>query len=279
MHYYDLSADEDNTPGVTLNSDESDSINLVGHIYQGEEGNGETTMHFHTPHIWELAKHAYDQHEVFNIIYAVGQDNWLGMHKKMGSFRIASQDCPAPPLAGTEGQEATKATTPAATATTTAKTGSVGTEVEIAGYTLDHKAAFAAHGFFATLTFAVLIPLALTAAWFRSVVPKWWIYIHVFFQCLAIFFVTISVSCAFAGVTMRGSGATNSSEHMTISHHWVGLATFILSVVQVFAAFRRPRATVKIDPTKHVFMNNAVDMEPKKKFCGCFNVETKRDRW
>jgi hypothetical protein len=103
----------------------------------------------------------------------------------------------------------------------------------------NHRAAFAAHGFFATLAFAVIIPFAMFAAWFRTLIPKWWIYIHVFCNCIGFFFTVISVATAFGGMMMRGNAGGNDS-HLSIAHHWTGLFLFIFVIFQVVSGFRRP---------------------------------------
>lgn len=144
-------------------------------------------------------------------------------------------------------------------------------QTELSNATYDHKAAFAAHGFFATLALAVIVPVAIAAAWARALMPKWWIYVHVLANCLGFFFTMLAVAVAFGAMSMRGK-AGGVETHMTLSHHWVGLTLFIIMFIQVAGGFRRPPVEAKLDSVGGF-------AEPAAKCLCCTIPQTRREFW
>lgn len=242
-----------------------------------------TTLRFNIHRFYKELDGMHDE-GVVNFIYAVGtNDQALGLHQHRGSFRLDVSSCPVQPdplLGQADTATSTGDAAAVAAASPAAASGSS---------SYDHKAAFVAHGFFATLAFCVLTPLAITVAWFRALIPKWWIYIHVLANTSAAFFTTISVACAFGGMVMRGKEASNGqlagpppSTHMSIAHHWVGLVLLILVASQVINGFRRPAVQAKTDPSQ-LYEDQLPQIEGKKRrryCCLCIPViETMRDKW
>jgi len=257
--FYDLDSKDDDGQGITPDHQMGHKTSLTGFVHQN--GDGTTIMHFSVHGLFEQIEGMH-HHSVVNMLFAVGYTNELGLHRHRGAFRLDTRNCPAPPdplLLSSDDLSATSVTLT----------------------TYDHKAAFAAHGFFATLAFAVVIPAALASAWFRSLMPKWWIYVHVLSNCAAVFFTTVSVATAFGGMVMRensSGGYEYNTSHMSIGHHWVGLVLFLMVLFQVVNGFRRPPVEAKEDPT--VTDIYAEPAPPKKMYCFCVPAPTTtRDKW
>lgn len=146
-----------------------------------------------------------------NFIYAVGTSNTFGYHQFRGSFKLDLSSCSSP--------IASSRHTPRKS-----------------------QAAWAAHGVIATLAWAVAIPAAVTTAWFRTIVPSTWIYIHVFCN-VAGFFLTL-IAFFIAVTTMSLS---NEPAHFSDPHHIVGLVLMLFITFQVMNGFFRPPVEKKVD--------------------------------
>lgn len=201
-------------------------------------------------------------------IFAAGKDNTLGLHAHRGAFRINLNAC-----------QTNTSTTDAGGVVVDPTTGTTA-DSNSSPVVYNHKAAFAAHAFFATAAFAIIIPLAVGAAWFRTLWPKWWVYIHVLSNCLAFFFTLLAVATAFAGMVLRGK-ASGSIYHMSIAHHWVGFVIFLLVSLQVVNGFKRPALEHKADPV-HQNADYIVGETSTAASC-CFGYMTKpespREKW
>ena len=138
-------------------------------------------------------------------IFAVGSSNELAYHQHRGSFRINLQSC----------EEST--------------TGSTGSSP------MTKQGAFSAHGMMAVLAWGVATPFAITVAWFRTLVPSSWIYIHVFSNVVSFVLTLVAVIVA---ITAKSDQADPA--HFTKPHHIVGLTLMVLMTFQVFSGFRRP---------------------------------------
>lgn len=97
-----------------------------------------------------------------------------------------------------------------------------------------YKGAWIAHGTFATLAWAVASPFAISTAWFRTLVPSSWIYIHVGANILSFVFTLIAF---FIAVITMG---LSKKKHFQSGHHNIGLALMILVTFQVCNGFLRP---------------------------------------
>ena len=93
VHYFDLLGYDENS--VQPNPDEAAAVNVGGHIYTSAV---DTTMHFHTHHVYEFAKHAYDQDGVFTFIYAVGEGENKGKSRSRKVSNQPSLTCTYPEL-------------------------------------------------------------------------------------------------------------------------------------------------------------------------------------
>jgi len=143
-------------------------------------------------------------------VYAIGSSRQLGYHEHRGAFQINLEEC---------GGSRT-------TVKGTAKT---------AGGIWSNSSTFAAHGFLAILAFGLATPFAVTVAWFRTLVPSSWIYIHV----LANMFTFLATFAAFC-LAVRGISTEDGADHFSKMHHWVGTALFLLVVFQTLNGFLRP---------------------------------------
>jgi Eukaryotic cytochrome b561 len=108
--------------------------------------------------------------------------------------------------------------------------------------TKSKQGAFAAHGTLAVLAWGVATPFAMTVAWFRTLVPSSWIYIHVFSNVISFVFTVVAVIVA---ITAQ-SGQTSPS-HFSHPHHIVGVALLVLMTFQIMNGFMRPPVEKK-DP-------------------------------
>mmetsp|Transcript_22874 Transcript_22874/g.32741 ORF Transcript_22874/g.32741 Transcript_22874/m.32741 type:complete len:655 (+) Transcript_22874:34-1998(+) len=155
-------------------------------------------------------------------LFAIGAGNEFGYHEHRGSFRLDLSFCGD-------------------------------TEIKT------HMGAFAAHGTIATLAWAIASPFAVTVAWFRTLVPSSWIYIHVFSNVISFFFTLIAVIVAISAMSVQTSGS-----HFSDPHHWVGLVLLVAVTFQVMNGFLRPPVE-KRDPyaTSHYDMNSSFLKLPK----------------
>ena len=143
-------------------------------------------------------------------VFAAGASNELAYHQHRGSFRINLQSCDG------------------------SYTGSSTTKSK--------QGAFAAHGTLAVLAWGVATPFAMTVAWFRTLVPSSWIYIHVFSNVISFVFTVVAVIVA---ITAE-SGQTSPS-HFSNPHSIVGVTLLVLMTFQVMNGFMRPPVEKK-DP-------------------------------
>jgi len=272
---YDLKSRDSDLSGIVpaplqeanqITTETGDSPTMSGWTHTSDV-NGTTTLRFNVPSLMEEIPGMHHQ-QIINFIFAVGSSETLGFHRHRGSFRLDTRNCPVVEDPLIKAMLSTGSTVSA----------SIGTSYS----TYDHKAAFAAHGFFATLAFAFLIPLALTSSWFRVLIPKWWVYIHVLSNTAAAFFTFIAVICAIAGVSMRGKSGVydgqTPNQHMSIAHHWIGSILLVIVMFQVVNGFRRPNVQAKTDPTQ--LYDEEPVIHPRRCCWGLLSVPaTARDRW
>ncbi|KAL7455045.1 hypothetical protein ACHAWC_006619 [Mediolabrus comicus] len=99
------------------------------------------------------------------------------------------------------------------------------------------RKAWVAHGTIGTLIFGLLLPTSISSAFFRDLIPGYWIYIHVFVNVTTFALTFFTVGIAFA--TMAGMG--NALEgHLKEVHHIVGLLLLLLISFQTANGFLRP---------------------------------------
>lgn len=166
-----------------------------------QQGDGYTTLTFENALDVSSDTHPINSTGLNTFLFAVGKGNQFGYHASRGSFRIDLASC--------EGS-----------GTTTTKS---------------HMGAFAAHGTMATLAWAIASPFAMTVAWFRTLVPSSWIYIHVFSNVCSFFFTLIAVIIAISAVSVQ-----QDSSHFNNPHHWVGIIMLVGITFQVMNGFLRP---------------------------------------
>jgi hypothetical protein len=199
---------------------------------------------------------------LWKMVIAAGDSNILAYHRYRAAFQLDLTTCGG--------------TGTVSTATAAAETGTM--------VTYNHRAAFAAHGVFAALAFCIVMPFAIAAAWFRSLMPKSWIYIHVLSNCLAFFFTMVAVAVAFGGMVMRnqssgGGGVVESNaSHMSLAHHWIGLFLFLFVIFQVVNGFRRPPVEAKMD-LMAIGGGPALPPPEPTSACSCTGQRTPRERW
>ncbi|KAL7449723.1 hypothetical protein ACHAWC_001760 [Mediolabrus comicus] len=99
------------------------------------------------------------------------------------------------------------------------------------------RKAWVAHGTIGTLIFGLLLPTSISSAFFRDLIPGYWIYIHVFVNVTTFALTFFTVGIAFT--TMAGMG--NALEgHLKEVHHIVGLLLLLLISFQTANGFLRP---------------------------------------
>lgn len=242
------------------------------------QSEGVTQMEFSIPLFNEIL---LQEDGLSTMIYAVGETNDLGYHRHRGSFRIDWDHCDSvvndPPE-----EEPEEPVTPAdevpfvpqpepepePESEPEPEPEPERPAREPVYYESSHKAAFAAHGFFATVAFAIAIPFAISTAWFRELIPNRWIYFHVASNVLALMLAIGSVFIAFGSVALRNSGS-----HMSKGHHWTGVFLLLLLGFQVFNGFRRPPIESKVS-------ENLYDIPQQPQRILCLKVpQTVRDVW
>ena len=101
----------------------------------------------------------------------------------------------------------------------------------------DNRKAWMAHGTIGTIIFGLLVPSAISSAFFRDLIPGYWIYIHVALNVITFAMTFLTVGIAF--FTMAGMGVA-SEGHMKEIHHIVGLLLLLLVSFQAANGFLRP---------------------------------------
>eukprot|EP00986_Skeletonema_menzelii_P006467 scaffold2469_cov149-Skeletonema_menzelii.AAC.2 len=109
--------------------------------------------------------------------------------------------------------------------------------VPIKKYSADKQKKWVAHGAIGVIIFGLLVPSAISSAFFRDLIPGYWIYIHVVLNVTTFAMTFFSVGIAFA--TMNGMGDA-SEGHMKEVHHIVGLLLLLLVSFQTANGFLRP---------------------------------------
>jgi hypothetical protein len=244
---YDLNSKSEDGSGVVEATGVPDMLGTI--VQVGEQ----TTMVFETTN-WQKAHY---EDGLYTFMFAVGSDNTLGYHKHRGRFRVDLRTCQGTGLTGSTDDR---------TSPSSALSG-----------TYDHKTAFLAHGVFATLAFAVIVPAAIASAVFRSLLPKWWIYIHVLCNCLAFLFTVISVATGLAGMLLRSKPEGSVAHHLVKIHHWTGLILFLLVCWQVFNGFQRP----PVEPKPELKTEPEPDEYLRSTYC-CGTIqrpESPREKW
>lgn len=165
-------------------------------------------------------------------IFAVGESNEFGYHQHRSALRIKDL---------------------VSCASITTSTGEV---------PMTNLGAFAAHGTIATLAWGIASPFAITVAWFRTLVPSSWIYIHVFSNVISFFFTLVAVIVAISAMSVQPAGVNTA--HFSNPHHWVGLVLLVCVTFQVMNGFLRPPVEKK-DPyaTSHYDMDNSLIKFPR----------------
>lgn len=172
---------------------------------------GETILRF-TKMLYEDDEHPIDTTSMTTFIYAMGQGNMLSFHSYANSFKVDLTEC------GDKG---------------------------------DDKSIFLSswiiHGLFGSLAFAVFMPIFISTAFLRKLIPTSWIYYHVYGNLLAFAFTLCTVFIAISTTSMSGN------EHFSTTHHKIGLTLLILTSVQVFNGMFRPnKARVQLPQERKV---------------------------
>lgn len=142
------------------------------------------------------------QHGLTTFLYAIGSSQTLAYHEHRGAFQLNLEDC--------------------------------GGTIAVAG-TWTHHGIFVAHGFFAIMAWALATPFAVSVAWFRTLVPASWIYIHVFANVFTFFATLIVFVLGVVGISKE-----DAADHFSKPHHYVGLVLFFIATFQVINGFLRP---------------------------------------
>jgi hypothetical protein len=95
-----------------------------------------------------------------------------------------------------------------------------------------------AHGTIGALVFGLLVPLAISSAFFRKQIGDYWVFLHVGLNILSLLLTIVAVSLAF--VTMNGAIVAEGGRHMDERHHVAGLLLLLLVAFQNANGFLRP---------------------------------------
>eukprot|EP00934_Nitzschia_sp_Nitz4_P005040 Nitzschia sp. Nitz4//scaffold39_size137210//67766//69739//NITZ4_003204-RA/size137210-processed-gene-0.91-mRNA-1//1//CDS//3329550398//5030//frame0 len=167
-------------------------------------------------------------------LYAVGESRELAYHEHRGAFQLDLEGC--------------------------------GGTISASGSVWTHHGTFATHGFLATLAWALATPFAVTVAWFRTLVPASWIYIHVFANVFSFFGTLLAVI-----IVVLGIKGVDGATHFSKTHHWVGLLLLCFVTFQFVNGFLRPPVQRK--------ESNAADL-PQEKFLGVIPIpQSPRETW
>jgi hypothetical protein len=104
---------------------------------------------------------------------------------------------------------------------------------------VSNKKVWIAHGVMAFLAWGVLVPISVNASLFRGILPKGslWFNLHRFFNTAAFALLIALFSIAVSYTTKEGRS------HFSSSHGRIGLAMFILTIIQMLRGIFRPRLT------------------------------------
>jgi hypothetical protein len=193
-----------------LSMDDVSDSNVQGGEIVSEKINGSSTTKYRT--VLTFTKTLNDPNDqvpirkdgLNTLLYAAGSSRELAYHEHRGSFQLNLNECDGDVMV-----------------------------VDQDRWT-NHRC-FAAHGFFAILAWGLASPFAVAVAWFRTLVPTSWIYIHVFCNASTFLMTFLTFWIAVGGVA-RSDGA----DHFSKSHHFFGLILMILVTVQVLNGFLRP---------------------------------------
>jgi hypothetical protein len=170
-------------------------------------------------------------------LYAIGASREMAYHEHREAFRLNLEECG-------------------------------GSVTALSGDIWTNHGTFAAHGFFAVIAWALASPFAVTVAWFRTLVPASWIYIHVFANSLTFVATLTTFFIAIVGVAKQ-----DGADHFSKTHHWVGLVLFFLSCFQVINGFLRP-------PVERKESQVATVQQPNDTFLGIIPIpRTPRETW
>ncbi|KAL3916515.1 MAG: hypothetical protein SGILL_005142, partial [Bacillariaceae sp.] len=191
-------------------------------------------------------------------LYAVGESTDLNYHEHRGQFRLDLSQCGGNIAVGNS-------------ASTNGSDTAVWTRSGI----------FAVHAFFGVLAWALLSPFAVTVAWFRTLVPASWIYIHVFSNVLTALLTLLAFAVAVVGVAKQDGG-----DHYSKTHHWVGTLLMCIAAFQVVNGFLRPPVERKDPPPTAGLNSNSIPrtinntLPPQEMFLGIVPIpRTPREAW
>uniref|UniRef100_A0A7S1CXU1 DOMON domain-containing protein n=1 Tax=Cyclophora tenuis TaxID=216820 RepID=A0A7S1CXU1_CYCTE len=169
---------------------------------------GETVLAFEAA-VGSGDTHIIDKSGLNTFLYAEGASAEFGFPQHRGTFRVDLDTC----------------------------------DDDVQAAARSHMGAFAAHGVIATLAWGIASPFAVTVAWFRTLVPSSWIYIHVFSNVISFFFTLIAVIVAISAMSVQ-----TQASHFSDPHHWVGLLLLVAVTFQVMNGFLRPPVEKRNDP-------------------------------
>lgn len=161
----------------------------------------ETVLRF-TKKLDETDENVISKTNMTTIIFAIGEGNIMTKHKFSDSFSLALHSCPL--------------------------------EVHEVVDKVVYKTAWTFHGIFGTMAFALFLPISVSSAFLRQLLPTSWIYLHAYGNLLTLAFTLI---CAFIAITTFSS---SGNSHFTESHHKIGLSLLILASIQVLNGLLRP---------------------------------------
>lgn len=181
-------------------------------------------------------------------LFAAGDSFQQGYHRHRGVFRLHLQECETAALR-------------------------------------KHQGVFAVHAALAITAVCIALPTAVSSAWFRSLIPTQWVYVHVVSNLIGLVLLFAVVVMGFTGVALRKDDGYTESGHMTRVHHWMGVLLFLVAAFQVLNGFRRPSVDPKsveseVEPVhRHQHTNNLFRSQSPTRRSRWSPPKTARELW
>ena len=145
--------------------------------------------------------------EANNFVFATGPSNTLGFHNQRSAVALA-----------------------------------IGSDV-VQGIELDTRKLWVAHGVMMAVSWGILVPIAIGSSMLRDILPLppgMWFKIHFYTNSLAVLCTIIGFALAVKAINDETGGGSAAQHFEDPKHRTLGLAVFIMAVVQVGIALFRP---------------------------------------
>ena len=154
-------------------------------------------------------------------LWAQGYSNTLAIHQSRGAVGLSLSPCNA-----------------VGDSSANSSSGSGGAQVI---ETPTYRSLWTAHGVFAGVAWGVLVPLAISSALLRDMIPKqYWFKLHMFLNSMAAVFTLVAFSLAVTAQQKGTPKGTSPNHFAGLAHNTVGLVITIFVTFQVVGGYMRP---------------------------------------